>query len=127
VKFSLAPAQSEHQEGIRIFGSWGLTKGRYFRTAAAYLLAVLSLVPIYAAATLINVGVAVAMGASLDDGIAAVMRPDWSNESILSPSVLVYVLVNSVVVAVAWIVCLASSATVYAKVVGIAHDKHGQG
>ena len=122
VRFSLAPAQSEREEGVRIFGSWALTKGRYWKTTGAYALALLSLVPFYIAASAAIIGVFIAMGQTTEQAIQSLSMPDWSGLSLFSPVVLTYVVLNSAVLALAWVVLLASSATVYAKVAGTVGD-----
>ena len=120
VRFSLAPALSEREEGVRIFGSWALSKGRFWRMTGAYLLAMLTLLPF----SLIQVGILVALamngGAGLRDAMMTTFQPDWSQQSIFSPTVLTFMALNSINWALGGVVCLASSFNIYAQIAGTA-------
>lgn len=51
VKLSLAPTQTVAERGIRIFGSWGLTRGNFWRLVGAYILAAIPLLIVSALAS----------------------------------------------------------------------------
>jgi hypothetical protein len=124
VRFSLAPAQSEREEAIRIFGSWGLTKGRYWPIVGAYLLGLLTLVPFGAVGFGLVVAVAMATGGTVSDAAGA-FQPTMSEVSeMFTPLALTASIVNAIVGALGWMVCLGSSASVYAQVEGIATTEH---
>lgn len=73
VKLALAPAQTVAERGVRIFGSWALTKGIFWRSLATYALAA---VPVLLIA-IIYVGVVLAVHqGGVSGGLKGMMRPD---------------------------------------------------
>ena len=50
-QFSLAPAETVARKAVRIFGSWALIKGRFWKVLAVYVLAVIPIVVLEALAT----------------------------------------------------------------------------
>lgn len=120
IRFSLAPAQSEREEGVRIFGSFALTKSRFWRMTGTYLLALLTLLPF----ALIQVGILVTLamngGLEFRDAMMTTFQPDWSQQSIWSPTVLTFVVLNSINWALGAVICLGSSFNIYAQIEGTA-------
>ncbi len=51
VEFSLAPAETVAKRAVRIFGSWGLIKGRFWKVLAVYVLAVIPVLILEGVAT----------------------------------------------------------------------------
>lgn len=121
VRFSLAPALTEREEAVRIFGSWGLCKGRYWRMTGAYALGALSVLPVYLAVLGVNVGLAMSRGLTGSEAFMAASQPDWS-QSVFSPSVLVFIVTNALIGTLGWVVSLGSSCTIFADVAGTAVD-----
>jgi hypothetical protein len=119
VRFSLAPAQTEREEAVKIFSAWGLCKGRYWRMTAAYLLGLLSFLPVYLVVMGIHVGMGVAQGLTVQQAFMGMGQPDWS-QPILSVSVLTYIFANALTGVVYWIISLGSACAIFAKVEGAA-------
>jgi hypothetical protein len=78
VKLSLAPAQTVAERGIRIFSSWTLTKGRFWRILATYLLAALPVLIL----TALEFALMVTLNAPASGGrpnLMEALRPDLSS------------------------------------------------
>ena len=74
-RFALASAQTVAERGIRIFGSWGLTKGRYWKVVGALLLSLITLIPVLCLYIGVLAGVTLATGGELN----SLSQPDYSS------------------------------------------------
>ncbi len=74
-RFALASAQTVAERGIRIFGSWGLTKGRYWKVVGALLLSLITLIPVLCLYIGVLAGVTLATGGELN----SFSQPDYSS------------------------------------------------
>jgi hypothetical protein len=114
VKLALAPAQTVAKRQISFFGSWGLTKGVFWRSLGAYIL---SAIPVLIL-VIVALGVAVAVHpGGLAGGLQAAMQPDVSSlAAAFSPlQVLVYVL-NAVAGVASMAGLIAPPAAIYAAI-----------
>jgi hypothetical protein len=71
VKLSLAAAQTMGERSVRPFDSWRLTRGRFWRLLAAYLLAP---IPMVVVVTVVTAGVFAFRGVSFDGGVMEAMN-----------------------------------------------------
>lgn len=114
VKLSLAPAQTIGERQIRIFNSWTLTKGVFWRALAVYLLAavpVLLVGIVYA-----GVSVAVHQG-GVAGGLQSMMRPSLGTmAAAFSPTQSLSYVLGAVTRTVAMAGLLAPCAAIYAAV-----------
>jgi hypothetical protein len=120
-KFALAPAQTVDTRSINIFGSWGLTKGRFWKVFCVYLLCFLIVLAIYLVmglAFLAIMGVSVASVA----GLANVMPKAGSMAGIFAPATLAYYFVSGLVGAFVLAVILTPGAFMYQRITDRAHE-----
>jgi hypothetical protein len=112
VRLSLAPALTFDTGRVNLFGSWGLTRGRFWRLFGAYLLAfalvavvyLLSLLLIFAVAAILNGG----------DPTAAWRTPDMGSlAAYFSPVRLAQTVLNAGVSALIWPLIFTPPAAVY--------------
>ena len=114
-RFALAMAQTVAERGVRIFGSWELTKGRYWKVVAALLLSLISLIPAACIAGLILFGVARGTGVELK----SLMQPDYSDmAAIMTPLSIARYVVGGLMGALATIVTSSAAAYIYNAVSG---------
>lgn len=118
-RFSLAPPQTVREKATRVFASFGLTKGRYWRVVGAYGLAALLLIPAVVLGAILLGVVAVITPDGLA-GIMTVFRPDYSTAAgVFSPLMLTYQVVVSLLSALGSMVMLGAAAHIYAAVVDL--------
>jgi hypothetical protein len=101
VRLSLAPALTFETGRINLFGSWSLTRGRFWRLFGAYVLMLALALVVY----LLSLLLVFAIGAILNGGDAAAVwkTPDiGSLKSYLSPARLAQTVLNAGVSALIW-------------------------
>jgi hypothetical protein len=117
VRLSLAPALTFAAGRIDLFGSWGLTRGRFWPLLGTYLLTfamvavvwLLGLLVILAVMTVMNGGVA----------IAGLTRPGTvSPGAYFTPARLVQTVLSAGISALVWPVALTPPAAIYARLTG---------
>lgn len=112
-KFALANAQTVAERGIRIFGSWTLTNGRYWKVVGALLLSLIALIPFVAIFGIILFVVARATGGDL----RSLTQPDYSSMgAIFTPLMIVRYLLGGALSAMAIILGGAAAANIYRAV-----------
>ncbi|MEI7931576.1 MAG: hypothetical protein WCI21_00740 [Alphaproteobacteria bacterium] len=113
-KFALAAAQTIAERGIRIFGSWQLTSGRYWKVLGTLLLSFISLIPLACVVGAILYGVALATGAD----IKSLAQPDYSTMiAIFSPLQIARYVVGGAATALATLVVTSATANIYRAIV----------
>jgi len=113
VRLSLALSQTFATGRVNIFGSWALTKGRFWPILGAYLLALVLLIVVYLLAFAVQAVVAIALGGGLA-GVTSLFEPDMSTlASFFTPAMLVYVATGGFLSALALMVLYAPAASIY--------------
>lgn len=116
VKFSLASAQTVDSKAISIFGSWGLTKGRFMRLLGTYLLALALYLLVVALGLVIIAAVAAVMGGGME-AARTIFEPDTSSlQAYFTPVMIVYTVMASLLGALGWAILFAPPAVIYAEV-----------
>ncbi len=115
VRFALSAAQTVAERGIRIFGSWQLLNGRYWKVVGAMALALASLIPFALLYAGILAGVAAATGVPLRN----LTQPDYTAmASIFTPVMIVRFILGGVMSALAVIVTTSTPAEIYLAITG---------
>jgi hypothetical protein len=120
-RFALAPAQTLDTRSIQIFGSWSLTKGKFWKIFCVYLLCGLIVFGIYivlALAVLAMMGVSVAGVA----GLANVMPKATSIGAVFAPASLAYYFVTGLVGAFILAIILTPGAFMYQRLANRADE-----
>ena len=114
VKLALAPAQTVGERGIRIFGSWTLTKGIFWRSLATYALATIPLLLV----AIVYIGISLAVQQeSLAGGLKNMMQPDLGSMSAaFGPTQILTYVFGAVTRTVAMAGLMAPCAAIYAAV-----------
>lgn len=117
VKFSLAGAQTFAERRIRIFGSWGLTKGRFWPILGTYLIAFVLVIVVALLGTvvaLVPVGVLNGM-----EGVSAIFSGGAQTmEALLSPGMVGYLVIVAFISALTMAITYAPAAAIYRDIVG---------
>jgi hypothetical protein len=118
VRFSLASALTFASGRIELFGSWRLTKGRFWPLLGTYLIAFsLSLVVILATLAIAAAAVAI-IGGGLG-ALTQVMQADMTSVgAILTPARLVYLAISAVGSAMSWPITMTPPAVIYRALAG---------
>jgi hypothetical protein len=116
VKLSLAHAQTVGEQSIRIFGSWALTKGNFWRLLGAYLLAAIPVIII----AVVAAGVNLAMRGSGFDGdimqnMKSLQAASTSMEALFSPAGLVGMALGAVINTLVMAAAFTTAASAYAR------------
>lgn len=115
VRFSLAGVMTFTERRLRVFESWRLTKGRFWRLLGCYGLAVVLMAPIYAVMMALYLAVAVAFsGGDFARATAEAFRPDMTSlAAYFSPVRVIYLVLGGAVGGVLTAVAYAPAAAVY--------------
>ena len=118
VRMSLALPATFAERRIVVFGSWRLTKGRFWPLLGTYLMSVILSLVVYLLAMMIYFAVAALLGG----GIAAagsVFSPDFSDPGALfTAAMLIYLPISALVGAVTTAITVAPPAAVYRDITG---------
>ncbi len=120
VRLSFAAPLTFARRRIDIFGSWKLTKGRFWSLFGCYLLAIVCVALVALVDFAVSGALAIGMnGGSFSRGVAAIMRPDYSSyASLFTPLYVVRVLVGAAFSVVMWTVIIAAPAAAFREIAG---------
>jgi len=114
VRLSLSWPLTFDRQRVSLFGSWALTRGRFWKMFGTYVLVLAMAVVVCLLVALIGGALAAVMGGGLS-GISLMMRPDMSSVgAYFSPVRLVMLAVSSVAAALIWPLLLMPHAAIYA-------------
>ena len=119
VRFSLAPALTFHTRRVNLFGSWALTRGRFWPIAGTYLLTFALTIVVLMLTYLVTI----ATVAVITGNLSAVMAPsDMSSlRAFFTAPHIVQIILDAGVSALVWPVTLTPPAAIYLALV----DKGG--
>jgi hypothetical protein len=131
VRLSLAPVATFAERRLAIFESWGLTHGQFWRLLGAYILALACIVVVGFLTLFLFVAIAglvlLASGGQMSD-ISGVFKPDETSiRAYLTPAVIAYMAVGSLVTALYYAVIAAPGAVAYRQLHGDPPSMSGQG
>ena len=131
VRLSLAPVATFAERRLAIFESWGLTRGQFWRLLSAYILALACIVAVGFITLMLFMAISgvivLASGGQLAD-VGGFLNPDQSSiRAYLTPAVLAYMAVGSVVTALYYAVIAAPGAVAYRQLHGDPPSMSGQG
>ncbi len=113
IRLSLALPQSFATGKVNIFGSWALTKGRFWPILGAYLLAIILLIVAYLLTFALMAVLALGLGGGLS-GVTSLFEPDMTTlAAFFSPAMIIYTVLGSFLSALALMVMYAPAATIY--------------
>ena len=101
VRLSLASAQTFATARVTLFGSWALTRGRFWPILGTYVLADAFAAVVYLLWFVLTFAIVAAIGGL--SGVASVMRPDLSSlAAFLTPAALALSVPRAIVAALLW-------------------------
>lgn len=117
VRLSLASPLTFDRRRIDVFGSWKLTRGRFWPLFGAYLLAWVMTLLIYLLAFVIMAAVGAAVGGGMD-GLQQLFRPNYASlGAFFTPVVIVNQLLSAVVGAMVLAISAGAPAHAYRQIV----------
>jgi hypothetical protein len=121
IKFALAPAQTLDTRSINIFGSWSLTKGRFWKLFCVYLLCTVIVAAVYIVLFVALLAVTGVSAAGIA-GLAKLAPQPTSIAGVFAPMVLLYYLVFGLVGAFVLAMMLTPGAFIYQRLTHRAAD-----
>ncbi|MDQ0466788.1 hypothetical protein QO010_004584 [Caulobacter ginsengisoli] len=126
VKLSLAAAQTVAEKGIRIFSSWGLTKGRFWKILGVYVVAGLPVLVLWIGILALTVATHPAGGPP--QGLMQAIQPDLSSlNAAFAPRYLLIYALQAAVGALGLAAVGAPAAYICQALLGAAADDDGDG
>lgn len=114
VRLSLASAQTFATGKVNLFGSWALTRGRFWPILGCYVLAGAFAAVVYVLWFVLSFAIVAVIGGV--GGLAASMQPDMSSLSaFLTPTALANTVLGAIVTALLWPVLGAPPAVIYQR------------
>jgi len=115
VKFSLASPQTYAEGKLNLFGSWRLSKGRFWPMLGAYLLASILTIIVYLLTAGIFYAVVAVVGGMEMAG--KIMTPDMSSyATFLTPLSITYYVVTAIVTAMTTLIWVGPTAEIYRQI-----------
>jgi hypothetical protein len=122
VRLSLASAQTFATGRINIFGSWALTKGRFWPIFGAYVLATILAVIVTILGYIVIFALAAAVGGGeIMNGFMSAQKPTstpFAMGSLLSAPRIIQLVLGAALSAITWPVVLLPAPTIYKAIVG---------
>jgi hypothetical protein len=119
LKFALAPAQTLDSHAINIFGSWGLTKGRFGAVFLTYLINA----AIFAVIYLVLFAITVAGGALISgQPVGQVVTGGTASRSMGDPSVIFRLLVGGLIGVAGQVLLVCPGAALYQQITRRTHE-----
>jgi hypothetical protein len=112
VRLSLAPALTFERRRVDLFGSWALTRGRFWPLLGVYVMVLALCAVVYVVAAILIFGLG---GLVLGPDMAALGRPPETLAALFSPLRLILGLFGSFLSALVWPVLFTPSARLYAS------------
>jgi hypothetical protein len=113
VRLSLAGPQTLAERRLRLFGSWALTKGRFWPLFGGYVVAVLLSIVVTILGLVIVFAASAVIGGGMQ-GLSAVFRPDMSSASAyFTPLMILHLVMMSVVSSLGTAILLCPAAEAY--------------
>lgn len=113
VRLSLASAQTFDTGRINLFGSWALTRGRFWPILGAYLLSLIMLLIVYLLLLAIMSAAAMAVGGGMG-AAGQIFRPDFSSIATLyTPAFIVYSVIDALATPFLWLIAYCPAPTIY--------------
>ncbi|HWU15565.1 MAG TPA: hypothetical protein VN157_16325 [Caulobacter sp.] len=118
VRFSLAGVMTFAERRLRVFDSWRLTKGRFWRLLGCYGLAVVLMLPIYMVMMTLYFGVTFAFsGGDVGRAMGEIAQPDMTSiAAYFNPARVIYLLLAGAMGGVLNAVTYAPAAAVYREI-----------
>jgi hypothetical protein len=117
VRLSLASALTFDTGRVNLFGSWALTRGRFWKLFGCYLISFVLYVVLGLLALIILVAIAMIVAGS--NGMTELFRPDMSSPAAyFTPFRLVQIVVGAVASALFWPIALMPAPEVYRELAG---------
>jgi len=116
VRLSLASAETFASGKISLFGSWTLTRGRFWPVFGAYFLATMLFVIVALLGTLVVVAISAAMGGG-QDLAAAFLHPQSNPAPLFSPARIAQVILSAALSAITWPLVMTPAPAIYKAIV----------
>lgn len=118
VRLSLASAQTFATRKINVFGSWALTRGKFWPMLGAYILAFILMVITYAAVFAILMLVMVLIGGGFS-AMGTIFSPDFTSlKTFFTPTFLIYELVAAIPAPFLLLIMMCPAPEIYRSLTG---------
>lgn len=119
VRLSLAGPMTFAEERLRVFESWGLTRGHFWRLLGAYALAIILVIIVFVLALIIYVAVAAVVTGGDLTAAGQIVQPDADSvAALLTPAMVIYIVFGAVLTVVQNAVLYAPPAVAYRQLSG---------